>query len=145
MPDKRLIQFARDLPKSSTEAERRIWSHLRSERLGGHVFRRQHPIGQYIADFYCHAVRLVVELDGGQHNEPEALAYDQRRTVAMSAEGVHVIRFSDYDALKDPDAVARTILREVESRLAGQPPPLPSPGVPGDGMKTGDPLSVPSP
>ena len=123
MPDRRLIRFARELRRNSTDAEGRIWSYLRGERLGGHVFRRQHPIGDYIADFYCHAARLVVELDGGQHTEPDAVAYDRRRTAAMMAEGVHVIRFSDYDALKYSDAVARTILREVESRLANRPPP----------------------
>src|SRR3712207_4361803 len=105
MPDRRLIRFARTLRRNSTDAERRIWSYLRAERLGGHVFRRQHPIGDYIADFYCHAARLVVELDGGQHAAPEAVAYDEVRTTAMAAQGVHVIRFSDHDALKHSDAV----------------------------------------
>jgi very-short-patch-repair endonuclease len=123
MPDRRLIRFARELRRNSTDAERRIWSYLRAERLGGHVFRRQHPVCGYIADFYCHAARLVVELDGGQHCEPEAIVHDERRTKAMEADGIRVIRFSDYDALKDSDAVARTILREVERRLANRPPP----------------------
>ena len=130
MPDKRLIQFARALRHNSTDAERRIWSYLRAERLNGHGFRRQHPIGAYIADFYCHAARLVVELDGSQHHEPEAVAYDESRTAAMAAVGIEVLRFSDYDALMHSEAVARTILREIENRLGGkasallnQPPP----------------------
>jgi len=118
MPDPRLTHFARDLRRRSTDAERRIWSCLRGNRLGGHTFRRQHPIAGYITDFYCHAARLVVELDGGQHATPEALAYDECRTAAMAAVGVQVIRFPDYDALKNSDAVAKTILREVEARLA---------------------------
>jgi very-short-patch-repair endonuclease len=144
MSEKRLIRFARDLRKTSTDAERRLWSRLRGERLGGHVFCRQHPLAGYIADFYCHAARLVVELDGGQHYEPDAVAHDQRRTEAMEREGIRVIRFSDYDAMKDTDAVARTILREVEEQLAarlphrqGQPPPRPSPGVPEEGVAGG--------
>lgn len=65
----------------------------------------------------------MVELDGGQHADPEALADDERRTAAMAAAGAHVIRFTNYDALKDSDAVARTILREVERRLEKRPPP----------------------
>src|SRR5213592_2335171 len=140
MPDRRLIQFARELRKSGTDAERRIWSYLRGQRLGGNSFRRQHPVGPYIADFYCHAARLIVELDGGQHSDPEAVAYDERRAAAMSAQGIDVIRFSDVDALKDSEAVARAILAKVERRVGHSPPPvghspppLPSPGVPGEG------------
>jgi very-short-patch-repair endonuclease len=121
MPDKRLIQFARQLRKDSTDAERRIWSYLRGERLGGHVFRRQHPIVGYIADFYCHAAKLVVELDGGQHTDPDAVAYDARRSAAMAAQGVHVIRFSDIDALKNSDQVAEAILTEVDKRMGKEP------------------------
>jgi len=123
MPDPRLTRFARDLRKNSTDAERRIWSYLRANRLGGHTFRRQHPVAGYIADFYCHAARLVIELDGGQHATAEGVAYDECRTAAMAAVGVHVIRFSDHDALKSSDAVAQTILREVENRLTNRPPP----------------------
>ena len=123
MPDRRLIRFARELRRNATDAERRVWSYLRGGRLGGHAFRRQHPVGDYIADFYCYAAKLVVELDGGQHAEPEAAAYDERRTAAMAAQGIRVIRFSDYDALRDSEAVAKTILREVESQLAERPPP----------------------
>lgn len=138
MHDRRLIHFARELRRNSTDAERRVWSCLRAGRLGGHVFRRQHPVGKYIADFYCHAARLVVELDGGQHAEADAAASDARRTAVMAAAGMHVIRFSDYDALTDTEAVALTILQEVERRLtAGPPPPLPSPGVPGEGGERG--------
>ena len=135
MPDRRLIHFARDLRKASTDAERRIWSYLRAHRLGGHAFRRQCPVAGYIADFYSHAARLVVELDGGQHTDPEVVEYDRRRTEAMTAEGIGVIRFSDVDALRDSDAVAEAILAEVERRMGQQPPPLPSPGVPGEGAR----------
>lgn len=122
MPDGRLIQFAREL-RTSTDAQRRIWSYLLGQKLNGHIVRRQHPVGAYIADFYGHATRLVVELDGGQHAEPDAVVYDARRTTAMEAQGLRVLRFSDYDALRHAEAVARKILREVEERLGKTPPP----------------------
>jgi very-short-patch-repair endonuclease len=117
MPDRRLITFARQMRHTPTDAEKRIWSYLRAHRLDGHHFRRQHPIGNYIADFYCQEALLVVELDGGQHADPEAVVYDQVRTQAMESRGLRVVRFSDYDALKDAEAVAATILREVENRV----------------------------
>ena len=123
MPDRRLIKFARELRRNSTDAERRIWSYLRGQRLEGHVFRRQHPVGEYIADFYCHAAKLIVELDGGQHTEPDAVEYDKRRTKAMEAAGVRVIRFSDYEALRHSEMVAQAVLHAVEARLENRPPP----------------------
>ncbi len=117
MRDRRLTAFARALRRDSTDAERRIWALLRANRLSGHSFRRQHPIGQYIADFYCRAARLVVELDGGQHADPASVEYDRRRAAALSEMDIHVIRFSNHDALKSPEAIVRTILHELESRL----------------------------
>ena len=121
MPDPRLIQFARELRRQSTDAERRIWSLLRAGKLSDHKFRRQHPIPPYIADYYCYAAKLAVELDGSQHADPEAIIYDKVRTDFLAGQGIHVIRFSDYDALKNSDAVAQTILSEVERRLARRP------------------------
>lgn len=132
--DRRLIGFAKELRTQGTDAERRIWSHLRAGRLNGHKFRRQHPIGNYIADFYCHSARLVIELDGGQHDSPDAVAYDTQRTQWMETEGVRVVRFSDVEALRDTEAVVASILREVESSLAVTPSFQPSPGVPGEGV-----------
>jgi very-short-patch-repair endonuclease len=96
-----MIQFARDLRKNATDAERRIWHYLRYNRLAGQRFRRQHPIGPYVADFYRHTAGLVVELDGGQHREPQAIAHDALRTAYFAERGLRVIRFSDYEALKD--------------------------------------------
>ncbi len=123
MPDPRLIRFARDLRRQSTDAERRIWSYLRGGKLSGYKFRRQHPIEPYIADFYCVEAKLVVELDGRQHSEPAAVIYDKVRTESFAAKGIHVIRFSDFDALTSSEAAARTILREVERLLDKRPSP----------------------
>ena len=73
-----IFNFARTLRKDQTEPERILWRHLRGKRLGGHKFRRQHPIKNYIADFYCHEARLVIEVDGnirsqGRRNESYSL------------------------------------------------------------------------
>lgn len=123
MDKKRLIKFARSMRKDSTDAERRIWFYLRAHRLGGHHFRRQHPIAGYIADFYCDEAKLVVEIDGSQHDEAEALAYDEKRTNELGELGIQVVRFSSYEALKDSEAVAATILDLVEERVKKAPPP----------------------
>lgn len=129
MNRKRLIDFARSMRKDSTDAERRIWSYLRAHRLNNHHFRRQHPIANYIADFYCDEAKLVVEIDGSQHDEPDAIKYDEKRTNALEALGIHVLRFSSYEALKDSEAVVATILDVVEERVKRKPltDPLPSP------------------
>jgi adenine-specific DNA-methyltransferase len=113
-----------------TDAERKLWFILRDRKLGGFKFRRQHPIGGYIVDFYCEEARVGVEADGGQHYDPEGKTYDERRSHVLADRGVKILRFSDYDVLKFPDAVARTILHRLE-----EPSPYPSPGVPGEGIR----------
>ncbi len=111
--DRRLHQFARDLRRQPTDAERRLWLLLRKHRLAGFRFRRQYPVCGYIVDFICLSARLVIEADGGQHREPEALRYDEIRTAALSAAGFRVIRFSDRDILKETDVVANEIYRRL--------------------------------
>ena len=81
---------ARELRRSSPDAGRAIWSALRSRQLDGYKFRRQHLIGRFFADFACVEAVLVVELDGGQHLEAEAIEADARRTRAMKPNGLHV-------------------------------------------------------
>jgi very-short-patch-repair endonuclease len=78
-------------------------------------------MGGYIVDFVCLKKNLVIELDGGQHFDPEGVAYDTRRTRQLEELGLRVLRVSDNEMLKDPDAVLRTILREME---AEEPPPI---------------------
>lgn len=110
-PDALLRRYARNMRRSPSDAERALWQLLRDRRLGGFKFRRQVPIDAYIADFYCEAASLVVELDGEQHATPEAIEYDQRRSEKFAALRIRTIRFSSSDAVKDPVAIARTILR----------------------------------
>jgi very-short-patch-repair endonuclease len=128
--NRRRLGFAREMRKLPTDAEAKLWRALRLKRLAGYRFRRQHPVGGYILDFYCPACRLAVELDGGQHADPAQMEYDRTRSVRLAEMGIRVVRFWDTDALKDTLLVAEEILRHLE---ASPPPPQPSPGVPGAG------------
>lgn len=88
---------AQELRKTLTPAERLLWSYLRDHQLGGLKFRRQHPVGPYVLDFFCPAAKLGIELDGGIH---EALSeYDQDRTAHLAQWGYRIIRFSNDDIL----------------------------------------------
>ncbi len=98
---------ARHLRHNPTEAERTLWRLLRARRFHDHKFRRQHPIGPFIADFTCVAARLIIEADGGQHADAPA---DMRRTAWLERQGWRVIRFWNNDILANPEYVAETIL-----------------------------------
>jgi very-short-patch-repair endonuclease len=110
--------FACHLRRNQTDAERRLWRHLRSRRLLGLRFRRQHPIGPYFADFACLELRLVIELDGGQHADPRGLERDRVRTAALEERGYEVIRFWNNDVLRDTQAVLATIARHALAAAA---------------------------
>src|SRR5271154_3291690 len=107
--DRRHLGFSRRLRKDSTDAEKKLWSILRSRQLAGFEFRRQQRVGGYILDFYCPKCRLAVELDGGQHNDPAVEEYDAKRSLKLWEVGVRLIRFSDRDMLKDASVVAEEI------------------------------------
>lgn len=99
-----------------TDVERLLWQALRGMQIHGQRFRRQHPIGPYIADFACVEQKLVVELDGGQHQEQQA--YDEHRTAFMQAQGWRVLRFWNNDALDNMEGV---LFRIAESLNAAPP------------------------
>jgi very-short-patch-repair endonuclease len=101
---------ARELRRSSPDAERSTCNGLQNRQLGGYKFRRQHPVGPFFADFACIEANLIVELDGGQHFEPEAMEADRRRTAFLSRMGYHVMRFTNQEALAERDAVLSFIL-----------------------------------
>ena len=115
----RRTQFNRDLAtklrNSPTEAERKFWTILRSKQLGGLRFRRQQPVGPYIADFFCPAAKLIIELDGDQHGADTNAAYDAIRTKWLEDRGYKVLRFANKDALKSHTAEA--VFRAAEERL----------------------------
>lgn len=126
-PDE-LLARARRLRQRQTEAEKLLWYHLRNKRLGGYKFRRQHPIGGYIVDFCCDGAHLVVELDGGGHNEPGQIGYDHIRTSKLEERGLHVLRFWNDDVLTDTNQVLEIILATIENLTS----PCPSPRRRGD-------------
>nr|WP_072826110.1 DUF559 domain-containing protein [Bradyrhizobium erythrophlei] len=107
---------ARALRRNSTDAERILWSELRGHRLGGAGFRRQVPIDTYVADFMCHAAKLVIELDGGQHFSSRGEKADVRRTATIEAKGFQVLRFSNLDVMTNRTGVLETIASAVEER-----------------------------
>ena len=107
-----LRRKARDLRNAGTDAEFRLWQHLRLKQLGGCKFRRQVPVAGYIVDFLCPKMKLIVELDGGQHIE--RAAYDARRTRILEAEGYRVLRYWNDDVLVRTTGVLEDILRALE-------------------------------
>jgi very-short-patch-repair endonuclease len=114
---------AKSLRANQSDAESRLWHQLRNRRLNQAKFRRQHPIGPYIADFCCVEHRLIVELDGGQH--ASALMYDLQRTALLQSHGFQVLRFWNDDVLLRMDAVLGEILRMLQGP---HPNPLPPAG-----------------
>jgi very-short-patch-repair endonuclease len=106
----------RELRKKSTDAERILWSELRDHRLNGTGFRRQVPIKNYIADFVCHAAKLVVELDGGQHFSDQSERADAARTAVIEARGFQVLRFSNHDVMTNRVGVLQTIAAALAER-----------------------------
>ena len=98
---------ARQLRRDQTDAEQRLWAHLRDRQLSGVKFRRQRPIDPCVADFCCPQRRLVVELDGGQHAED--VAADQKRSRFLEERGYRVLRFWNHNVLGNTEAVLERI------------------------------------
>jgi very-short-patch-repair endonuclease len=109
------VERARILRADATDAERILWASLRTLKERGFHFRRQAPIGPYIADFACKKARLVIELDGGQHSQAAAQAYDETRTRFMSGRGYRVVRFWNDDVFRNRDGVVDAILRALSA------------------------------
>jgi very-short-patch-repair endonuclease len=103
---------ARTLRHDSTNVEMRLWQKLRNRQLGAD-FRRQHPAGSFVLDFYCPALRLVIELDGGQHNEPRHIAYDNARDHWLAERGVSLLRFWNSDITQNLRGVLEVIAAKV--------------------------------
>lgn len=108
-----LLDRAKRLRSTSTEAETRLWYHLRAHRLNGLKFKRQKPFGPYIVDFVCMEHKLIVEVDGGQH--AEAIGYDQKRDAWLEAQGFRVLRFWNNEVLGETEAVLERVLAEALS------------------------------
>ena len=95
----KLYQFGRELRQELTEAEKLLWEELRNRKLNGLKFRRQHPLDKFIVDFYCNEKKLVVELDGGVHDEKINKEYDEARTAMLAGLNVIVLRFKNEEVI----------------------------------------------
>lgn len=106
----RIFKNAKELRRNQTPAEERLWKILRSHKLEGLKFRRQHPVSWFIADFYCHELKLIIELDGGIHELEEVKAYDIRREKKLRALGLTVIRFKNEQVYTEPEVILNSVL-----------------------------------
>ena len=106
--------MARELRRKQSEAERKLWAKLRNEQVEGVKFRRQEPIGNYIVDFVSFNKGLIIEIDGGQHNDERAIEADTQRTRWLEDKGFHVIRFWNNDVLRNTDGVLTMILEALK-------------------------------
>ena len=108
------------------DAEALLWMLLRNRRIAGAKFRRQHPVGRYILDFYCDEKKLGIELDGGQHGE--AVVYDQQRDGWLREQGIRVLRFWNNQMLMETEAVMEEIYRVVVENNSEIKAPRPQAG-----------------
>ena len=122
----KIRKFSRDLRKNPTDAEAKLWQHLRHKQLDGYKFRRQHPLGQYVVDFICLEAMLVIEVDGGQH--AEFIRRDERRTAFLEKQGFRVLRFWNNEVLGNINGVTTTIMRVTKEQLSAPPTPSPASG-----------------
>lgn len=118
-PSRRMISRGRNLRRQSFMPERLLWSRLRNGRCGGFRFRRQHPVGPYVVDFFCATARLVTELDGRSHDE--RVAYDQARQREIESQGFEVIRIANDAVIQGLDAVAEGIAVACRERAERGP------------------------
>ncbi|MGL4635944.1 MAG: endonuclease domain-containing protein [Beijerinckiaceae bacterium] len=131
---------ARALRRNATLEERRVWFRLRQLDVGGH-FRRQVPVGPYFADFAHHGLKLIIEIDGGQHGTPSRALQDEKRDQWFAANGYRTLRFWNHEVRENIDGVIDTVLAtigHVETEIV--PPPQPSPPQAGGGSESANPL-----
>ncbi len=114
---------ARALRSHMTDAEQRLWSHLRRKQVLGVPFYRQKPIGEYIVDFHAPTAKLVIEVDGSQHLELDGRKRDERRDRYLQQMGLQVLRFDNLQVLQETDAVLEAIFQAVERALSTKIPP----------------------
>ena len=120
------IEKSRQLRKNMTPQERKLWYIIKNRQFNGYRFRRQFPLGQYIVDFICREKKIIIEIDGGQHNEIKNIQYDNERTEYLISEGYKVLRFWNNDIDKNIGGVYEKLKEAFE--IGGNiTPPQPSP------------------
>jgi len=118
----KLKELARQLRNNSTQNEIRLWRYLKGKQMMGYDFHRQKPLLNYIADFFCHELMLVIELDGYTHNFEEVVEKDERKQKELEALGLTVLRFADIEVMHDINNVLRTIEGYIEEFEEGHTP-----------------------
>ena len=103
----------RHLRKEQTDAERQLWNQLRNKQMNGYKFFRQYGIGSYIADFYCPALKVVIEVDGGQHYSEDGKIYDDQRDKFFRTLDIRTIRFNNLDVLRNLEGVVENLQKEL--------------------------------
>jgi len=134
-----MTKHARRLRKQPTDAEKKLWRALRRDQMNGLSFRRQHPIGSYVLDFYCPTIRLAIEVDGGQHNMPPTSRHDERRTLWLQDKGITVIRFCNNDVLQNLDGVLQEIALATARYVSSSATPSLALPLSGGGNASGSP------
>lgn len=116
--NQKLKSPARELRKNMTDAERRLWSKIRGKQIKGLQFYRQKIIGNFIVDLYCPKVNLVIEVDGGQHYEKEGIEKDKARDEYLNSLGLRILRFNNFEVLKNIEGVVERIAEEMSRNLS---------------------------
>nr|WP_066529059.1 endonuclease domain-containing protein [Sphingobium sp. EP60837] len=125
-PSRKTVEFARNLRRVMSPPEVALWQWLRS-RPQGMKFRRQHPVGPYVPDFYCVSARLAVEVDGSSHDHASQIAQDERRDAWLKAQGIRMLRIKAADVLQNLENVMLHILNHCRVLPLHQPAAAPSP------------------
>lgn len=112
-----LFEFAKEKRNKPTETESFLWNYISGNQIYGARFRRQHPVLYFIADFYCHRAKLIIEIDGGYHLEPDQYQYDIDRDEELNLLGLKVLRFSNEQVMFETEKVLQIINEEVKKRL----------------------------
>jgi very-short-patch-repair endonuclease len=113
---------AKELRRTMTRAETLLWRYLKANRIDGLGFRRQAPFRNYVADFVCLSVKLIVELDGESHDFEEQQKSDQARDAFFESQGFHVLRFTNEHVMSNLEGVVEVIRQVASSRASGLPP-----------------------
>ncbi|BAU54227.1 hypothetical protein MgSA37_02401 [Mucilaginibacter gotjawali] len=114
-----IFKNAAALRNNMTPAEMTLWGHLKGSQLGA-KFRRQHPLGIYIADFYCHQHKLIIEVDGSNHNIPEIANHDLERQLNIENDGIKVLRFKNEEIFNQLEKVLNTINQAISFPFRGR-------------------------
>ena len=107
------LNNAKHMRSNMTEAEAKMWNILRAKRFYGFKFKRQVLIGDYIVDFVCETKKIIIEIDGGQHNSEENIVYDKNRTIYLNSQGYEVLRFWNNEVLSNIEGVCEVIKRSL--------------------------------